>query len=667
MGYAEAQYTVDEVVNALQQMGANESGIPPVKPWVTVVPAAQSVKIYFTIKDTVIENQTVCHCKGVMIRKKLGSPITSLTDGDLVGIYEDDAAKSHGPEGTPITISGLENGVWVWIGVWAFSDHNVYNLDMSNIYQVQPGVDIIYGFHQDFTDLNPLTSITYIGANVNFEPMYTRAARPLIVSSNSTDSSIIPTYNPSPELRKAFTYGSWKTWSWLNAVQPFFLEVKPTYQNSYKYRGKKKYRLSSSNYLEDADTGNAVDEMIGFGGQGNKTAPLYAWIPRIYIKEVYSADGNSRDVYFSETKLTSATNDFVAMGFQNPNNEEIKGFWLGMNTSNSYHSSVYTVNMPYYSSNSSGSYGLPNPFSSQASDFRKMLGRHDSSVEDDTSYNGLYEIAAYGGVWHSLIRDLCYLLYRSTDIQECAGYGPALMSSGSYNNSNRILSSISKFDDPKYTVLTMPNLFFSHGPFYGVDGASRTYGSGSSNYRAVVGGCKIFHNFALMNCWIIDPNIVLKNKNRVYICKNGYYDYIYSQYTQTNVYIDAPSTSGSKYPSRLVYLGKGLGSFSGNVYQGSTDTGLCDLVDYTDKSTVTPSTSDRIIFRCGGGVSNGTPTKNAGIESIGIYTGVDKPTDQSYMNWPSEYGNSIGWIPIVFPPTNYTPYDDYEGGVPSQW
>lgn len=645
MGYAEAQYTVDEVINALQQMGANESGIPPIKPWVTVVPAQQSVKVYFKVQNTDIEDQRVCTVKGVMIRKKLGSPITSISDGDLVGIYEDEEAWAH--ENTPVTITGLENGVWVWIGVWTFSDHNVYNLDMSNVRQVQPGVDIIYGFHQDFTDLNPETSITYIGANTGFTPMHTIEYKTATVGSTT---KVVPDPN--------YTYGSWKTWSWLNAIQPFFVNAEthplssdPQNMKAYAHvRMTKANRLRADNYTIDADTGKIVPEVsqARLSGEYNGFSTfMYVWIPRLYVKEVYASDGNSRDVYFSETKLTSSTSDFVLRGFKDPSGNIVKGFWLGMGCFSTT-STIYTkgtLSMPTQPDSTSYGPRFGNDwditwlFGNYASDYQFYRAKYGEEVldmskntvaykEQTTPTLGYTDIAVYGGVWHFLIRDILYMLYRSTNILAHTG----------------TITSESAWRQIKSGIIWNSSMMSG--------------GTGLYN--------KIFHSPALalklQSSNSPDINLWITNNSRLNVIPDGYYDYNYTHAVQTPVVLNLGAAS---YVYKMQSLGNEIGSMGvreGSLMSSTTaSTGLCSYQDLTDKTQnltqYPPRTTNRIIYY-------------GDKEGIHGYQGIDPYLQSGASSWTyRNYGYQTPKvaIPITFPPTNYTPYDDYEGGVPSQW
>lgn len=769
MGYAEAQYTADEVINAMKQMGANESGIPPVKPWVTVVPADQSVKIYWRVKNTDIEKQRVCTVKGVMIRKKLGSPITGLDDGELVGIYEDAEAWAH--EDNPITITNLQNGVWIWVAVWAFSDHNVYNLDMSNVFQVQPGVDLIYGFHQDFTDLNPQTSITYIGANAQFTPMYTRAGRNGITSwsapINLGGVELPHTYS-TPELRSEFTMGSWKQWSWLNKNQPFFL-IRKTEQTSsssggvtaytYKYTVQKYARLEASNYNVDADTKQLLD--LSNIPDGFYPMGYFAWIPLIYMKEVYDADGNGRTVYFSETKNTSATSDFVAVGFKNKKGQQLKGLWLAMNyqsienqgtASNTkyygfsnpeYCTIAYPPEIGKYAPNDSNGQNLiinAGPLTSNEIRYSpSKLPAQTMTVLKTKLSQAFYtdDFRVFGGEIANVLRDILILLYKTTDIQEASGYGgsvflgsPATLRSGNNSQSMHIevrYSSMFNYtasfqttylalfpnksglyiEWPKYdydNVNLARDVFMNYGGFYGIDGTTfyQIYGSGSSTKQAsfaAMGAGKLFHSFALGSYLypLIDLNMVIKS-NRVYYTKNYKYDLlnILSSYDPTNVYY--PETRSLKFPKKMVKVSSSIGSIPDqeSTSSGSGSTGLCDASipgkgGIYETTPTNPAESVPLIWTLASQYSNimnnnqlsGYESYNASCgEFTGLYASYSGPMCLSNVmdlaegttDSPTNLSNSgvsgipgFAYVLMPFPPTNYTPYDDYEGGVPSQW
>lgn len=123
-------------------------GIAPPDPFFQVAGAEKSASLWWEVADkTVIDKQTVCHTKGVMIRRSL-SPIETEHDGELVIDTEE-------LSGT-LEETGLTDDISYYYKCFPYSDHAVYNRGKDNLREVIPGkvttVIIQYYNFQNLTD-----------------------------------------------------------------------------------------------------------------------------------------------------------------------------------------------------------------------------------------------------------------------------------------------------------------------------------------------------------------------------------------------------------------------------------------------------------------------------------------------------------------------------------
>jgi len=474
MGYAEAQYTVDEVLGTLKK-DPIAGLVPNDLKNLSIIAGEGIVQITFTPSDTIIDGRLVCTMAGVIIRRKIGSAPTDEFDGDLVADINGDALYSY--ETTPYTDSGLANEQTYYYRLFTYNHFNVINRSEKMIKAVTVGKKNIWGFHQDFTNLDPDSSITYIEEATGYTPMHT-----------NKDTGTV-------------TEGSWASWSWLQQNLPYMVNKDGTVG----------YQLDPNDYTKKLDgTASDVNNRYYEGG-------AFAWLPKLYMKEVYAADGNSRDVYFALGNDSVDTADFhLAPGFVNKLGQEVEGVWLPMfYVATQAQSCVGFV--PVAGKTLTAQLNTLNTFSTNA--------------------------AALGGPIMNTLRDIFYLLYRSTNIQEKGGYGNSKNSS------------------------VVGNTVVGGGRFYGTsDGKSLN---------------KALHSTVLFgyNLLLGDPYTYKGTDGYLYF--NTHYTYQGTNTKTAVVYNDGTPV----YPSKLIYCDDAIGSVPVEGTTGSSSTGLCDAIYAASSNT----------------------------------------------------------------------------------
>lgn len=556
MGYAEAQYTVDEA--------AKTNGIPPKN--ITTFRAAGGdgvVNLTFTPpSDTVIDDQTICSVGGILIIRKEGSAPTSMKDGEVVAKL--DVTNMNNYISNPFVDDDVVNEHTYYYGFFTMSDHGVYNYNQNCVATATPSeippMFYKFAYHQDFTELDPDKTITYL----NWGDKITSSSTPM--HTNGDTGTV--------------TAGDFEQFYVLQQNKPYM--VKTNFQAD--------YALDPTDYTKKLD-GSASDvSNTSYSGLG-----AYAWLPRFYMKEVYAADGNSRDVYFSNEQEDS---DFQPVGFMDYSIGSMKGAWIPM----------------YY----------------PGSDGKSLAGR--------TGYGGMTEKTCdqqktvvdlnganarfLGGSIMNAYRDLCYGLYKSTNIQEHGGYGNC----NGYNSAGA---------SANYGMTTNPVL--SNGA---VEGFLGTGTSSDSNSRKQAN--KAFHSNVLFtyDMYLRDPYTLLNgNSQSTYIRSKNIYqldlygssDLLESNLTNhTNGYSSklekVPASNGS---SSVIYSSINVGN-----NRGSQSTGLCDFDAWG-------STSGKVCvaYRLG--------SCDRGLGVGPAYLGLNGEASPSY--W------AIGAAVLLIPPADYEP------------
>lgn len=346
---------------------------------------------------------------------------------------------------------------------------------LDKIYEIL-AVDETYGFIEHMNDLSPTGRIKYIGANANYTP--------LTVNKSTGEAD----------------YGSWANF-------PVLLGNKPWMVRS---DGTPDYRLDENDYtLKEDGTASDVANAEYDGG-------AFAWIPKIYKQEYML--GNDRVVKFSMSKKDG----FEAVGFIDPENNELEGVWIPMFYGSIVDSKMKSISgtQPCYNNTTAAEKTAIDAFGARA----KFFG---------------------GAIVQTLI-DLLIMFGKSTNTQSV------------YGNGN--MSGYSSTLSPTYGVLE--NAVVNGGQFYGTSGGKVLN--------------KILHSVVLGSWqqYMRDPYTLVVN-GKVKVSKNYAYDITGATYEDTGIVVPAPETSGWVYPHKYQTI-PGFGAFPIHPYKGSTTTGGCD-------------------------------------------------------------------------------------------
>lgn len=134
--------------------GANTSIAPP--PCTNIVVTKGSGQFSLTWTDPAAQGDNYTW-KETVVRYKAGSAPTSATDG-TVAVVE---TTRNQYASTPLTVTGLTNGVTYYISVFPKSTSGGINTDGSQIVSVTPVAEKIYTIRIDQSNSNPLTCCTY--------------------------------------------------------------------------------------------------------------------------------------------------------------------------------------------------------------------------------------------------------------------------------------------------------------------------------------------------------------------------------------------------------------------------------------------------------------------------------------------------------------------------
>lgn len=498
MSYAEAQFTIDEVLNGVKKSyktGPEPNNLKGIK----AVSMAGRVLINFEPVDTYFksyaeqEEQMLASVTAIILRRKIGEYPKDENDGDLVRVFTGPELVAY--KTNPYVDDNLSDDTNYYYRFFICNQNGMMNSNMVNAFMATPHTPKIWGFHQDFTVLDPAATITYIEENENYTPMMTNCSL------------------------GDLSYGSWGQWQFLKENVPYDVAkngtpIKQLNPTNYNY------------YIDDTPSGFNVSSR-----EGN----LFAWLPKIYMKEVYAEDGNSRDVYFALERDPEINGDFIPVGFVDVNEQELEGIWLPMN--------YFDTNVRnYYNATLATSGGL---------------NLADAKTQVKNYYGSGRNLGFLGGPIINVLRDLTYLLYKTTDIQKAAGYGSA-----SYNKTYA--------DDSTIIYQATRGGFIGEGN--GTNAASR--------YIA-----KMFHSHVIGQSQraVRDPyaHIVVQGSSSNYfgMTKNYSEDMTKRFLGFTDIIPGTSKNSVNTFPARLRYVGDGYGSipdYSDN--SGSTTTGLCDQV-----------------------------------------------------------------------------------------
>ena len=352
---------------------------------------------------------------------------------------------------------------------------------LDKVYNIL-AADEVYGFIEHMNVLSPTERIEYIGANANYTP--------LTVNKTTGEAN----------------YGSWANFPVLVGNKPWMV----------RSDGTPDYRLDESDYtLREDGTASDVANTAYDGG-------AFAWIPKIYKQEYML--GNDRVVKFSMSKKDG----FEAVGFIDPDNNELEGVWIPM-----FYGSIVEEKMKSIS-------GVQPCYS-------------NATAAEKTAIDAFGERAKFfGGPIVQTLTDLLIMFGKSTNSQ--AVYGNGNMSG--YDTSLAPTNGVKQ------------NAVVGGGQFYGTsDGKSLN---------------KILHSIVLgtWQQWMRDPYTLLVN-GRYKVSKNYAYDLTGATYHDTGISLpkvlkeDGSQNTGIFYPHKY-HTVPGFGAVPVHPCKGSTSTGGCD-------------------------------------------------------------------------------------------
>lgn len=357
------------------------------------------------------------------------------------------------------------------------------------------------------------------------------------------------------------TYGGW---------EDFLKETLKNYPAMVKKTGEMDYALDPADYTKKKE-GGGVSEYNYLSYNGG----AFAWLNKIYMMETYSGNKESREVQFAD----GAADGFTPVGFYDGENNVLEGIWLPMGYMDASGRTLIAKTTPVGSKTCDQEKAIIDSFSSKA----RFLG----------------------GPIMNVLRDLEYMLFKSTDIQRQAGYGRCYSVSGS-------------------SVSLVSNNVVANGK---VEGWKGTNDKKSLN--------KYFHSQVLGSYqqWLRDPyTIIIDGVEKM--SHNYNYDLTGSEYLPAGVTL---TTSNSDvYASHLIPFGDPrLGSQPKQENTGSSSTGLCDWGPYANASGI------RIARRLGD-----------------LTTDLDSGPATLALNFEASYtANSSGVGVILLPPAGYTPFE----------
>lgn len=378
-----------------------------------------------------------------------------------------------------------------------------------------PEVNGVYGFIEHCETLAPAQRIEYIGVNATFTPL----------SVNLSTG--------------ACELNSWAAFPLITACKPWMVHS----------TGVPDYQLNENDYtLKAAGGASDVANSAYDGG-------AFSWITKIYKREVMQ--GNDRYVMFSFEKRPG----FTAVGFIDPDGNELEGVWLPM-----FYGALVDSKLKSIS-------GL-------------LTDQNHSTTQQNTYIKNFSSRAHFlgGGLTETLI-DLLMLFAKTSDLQ------------GAYGNGN--MSGYDSTDTTAHGMLT--NAVVNGGIFYGTsDGHSLN---------------KVFHSIVpiTQNQYMRDPYEVVVN-GRIKVGLNYTYDPTGASYVDTG--IDAfPSgvepTAGWKY-AHIFKTIPGYGSVPVlNGGRGSTSLASCDGT-YTSASQNTITAVCLRFANCAAGASGGPRARSWG-------------------------------------------------------
>lgn len=297
------------------------------------------------------------------------------------------------------------------------------------------------------------------------------------------------------------TYGGW---------EDFLKETLKNYPAMVKKTGEIDYLLDPADYTKKKEGGAKSDY-----NNLNYNGGAFAWLNRIYMLETYSGNKESREVQFAD----GPADGFTPVGFYDEENNVLEGIWLPMGYMDASGRTLISGTTPVAFKTCDQEKALIDGFSSRA----RFLG----------------------GPIMNVLRDLEYMLFKSTDIQLQAGHG-------------RCNAGID-------TSAVVANAVVANGNVEGWKGTNSKTAMNKYFHSQVLGSYQI---------WLRDPyTITIGGVEKM--SHNYDYNLDGSGYLATGVTLS--TNSSWEFASHLIALAdKRLGSQSKQENTGTASTGLCD-------------------------------------------------------------------------------------------
>lgn len=351
------------------------------------------------------------------------------------------------------------------------------------------------------------------------------------------------------------TYGGWED----------FLKVTlKNYPAMVKKTGEMDYALNPADYTKKKEGGGASDY-----NNLNYNGGAFAWLNKVYMLETYSGNKESREVQFAD----GPADGFTPVGFYD-GDTIVEGIWLPMGYMDASGRTLIAGTTPVASKTCDQEKAIIDAFSSKA----RFLG----------------------GPLMNVLRDLEYMLFKSTDIQLQAGHGRC----------NVGITSV------------VANDVVANGNVEGWKGTNDKTTMNKYFHSQVLGSYQQF---------LRDPyTIVINGVERM--SYNYDYDLSGSKYISTGVTLS--TNSAVWYATHLIGLADArLGSQPKQENTGTTSTGLCDAGPYGEADGLRVATR---LGDCSLDLKGGPAALFANVEPDGV-------------GW----GRGVGVI--LLPPARYAP------------
>lgn len=475
------------------------------------------------------------------IKIKAGVPDNTIIDGQLictcagVRIMRKASSAPIGPEDGALVLD-LKAG-----NVADLVDQGLVN-GVTYYYAFYPYSDHgVYNYNM-FNVLSATPSpIKYWAFNQNFEDK--NPATTITYPTGFTNSNFEKML--TNEGTGAATYGGW---------EDFLKKTLKNYPAMVKKTGEIDYLLNPADYTKkkEGDTGSDYNNLNYEGG-------AFAWMNRIYMLETYSGNKESREVQFAD----GPADGFTPVGFYDGENKVLEGIWLPMGYMDASGRTLIAGTTPVASKTCAQEKAIIDAFSPRA----RFLG----------------------GPIMNVLRDLEYMLFKSTDIQLQAGHGRCSAGDSAGVTKNAVVAN------------------------GGVEGWKGTDTKNKLN--------KYFHSQVLGSYqqWIRDPYTISINGVEK-MSPNYNYNLDGNGYIDTGITLS--TSPGWQYASHLIPLADPkLGSQPKQENTGSTTTGLCDGGPFGHASDT------RIALRlgfCSYGLIDGPATLDlhSSVASANQYNGV---------------------------------------------